>query len=167
MKKFALLFALVLGFGLTGVQAQSDSDKKASKSCAQTCSKTAKKATKQADAGSADAAAKLASLDESIDVKVCEKSGNVSYTRKAVGDDGEAKYEPVSYSASTNKFVSLTDSEKKSCCASGSGSGASASASAGKASASDSGAACCSKKGGKSSKKAMKQTQAVDKKSSK
>ena len=113
MKKFALLFALVLGFGLTGVQAQSDSDKKASKSCAQTCSKTAKKATKQADAGSADAAAKLASLDESIDVKVCEKSGNVSYTRKAVGDDGEAKYEPVSYSASTNKFVSLTDSEKK------------------------------------------------------
>ncbi len=166
MKKFALLFALILGFGLTGVQAQSHCDKKASKSCAQTCSKADKKA-KQADSGSADAAATLASMDESISKKVCEHSGNVSYTRTAVGTDGKTTDEPVSYNASTNKFVSLTDSEKKSCCASGAGSGSGASANAGKASGSDSGAACCSKKGAKGSKSAMKQTQAVDKKSSK
>ncbi len=166
MKKFALIFALVLGFGLTGVQAQSHCDKKASKSCVQTCSKADKKAHKQADAGSAEAAATLASLDESIDTKVCEYSGNVSYTRKAVGDDGEVKYEPVNYNASTNQFVSLTDSEKKSCCASGSGSGEGSSANAGKASGSDSGAACCSKKGSKSTTSSVKQTHAVDKKSS-
>ncbi|RLD19265.1 MAG: hypothetical protein DRI69_08725 [Bacteroidetes bacterium] len=166
MKKFALLFALILGFGLTGVQAQSHCDKKASKSCAQKCSKADKSADK-ADAGSADAAAKLASMDESIDMKVCEYSGNVSYTRKAVGDDGEVNNEPVSYSASTNKFVSLTDSEKKSCCASGSGNGEGSSANAGKASSSDSGAACCSKKGSKNTKSEMKHTQAVGKKSSK
>lgn len=165
MKKFALLFALVLGFGLTGVQAQSDSDKKASKDCAQKCSKADKKAHKQANA-SADEAYKLASMDESIDMKVCENSGSVSYTRKVVGGDGEAKSEPVSYDASTSKFVSITDSEKKSCCASGSGSGEGSSANAGKASGSDSGAACCSKKDGKKSKSAMKKTQAVDKKSS-
>ena len=160
MKKFTLLFALVLGFGLTGVQAQSHSDAKAS--CAKTCSKTAKSA-KQTDSGSAEAAAKLASMDESIEKKVCEHSGKVSYSRTAVGKDGEAMVTAVSYDAPSNTFVSVSDSDKKSCCASGSGSGSASSANAGKAKTKDS-ASCCSKSEkkangcaeGKSSKKSKK-----------
>ena len=167
MKKLALLFTLILGFGLTSVQAQSHCDKKTSKSCEKAC-----ESAKQADAGSADAAAKLASLDENIESKECEKSGMVCYTRKIVGDDGEVKTQAVSYSASTNEFVAMSDDgksggDKKSCSAHGAGSGESASANAGKASAKDSGASCCSKKSGKSAKTSMKQTHAVDKKSSK
>jgi hypothetical protein len=167
MKKFALLFTLILGFGLTSVQAQSHCDKKSSKSCEKACT-----SAKQADAGSAAAAAKLASLDENIQSKECEKSGKVCYTRKVVGTDGEMTHEAVSYSASTNAFVAMSDDskpsgDKKSCCASGAGSGESASANAGKASGKDSGAACCSKKSGKSAKTSMKKTHAVDKKSSK
>jgi len=166
MKKFALLFALILGFGLTSVQAQSHCDKKASASCAKTCSTSAKSA-KQADTGSAEAAAKLASMDESIEQKTCEYSGNVSYSRKEVGDDGEVKLTALSYNASTNSFVNLSDTDKKSCCASGSGSGSGASANAGKASSKNSGASCCSKGGKKAKGSSKKQAQVGEKKSSK
>lgn len=164
MKKLTLLFALVIGFGLTSVQAQSHCDKKASASCIKKCSKS----DSQADAGTADAAAKLASLDETIEPKMCEHSGKVSYSRKAVGSDGDVTYQAVSYSASTNEFVSLEGSDKKSCHTSGMGSGESASANAGKVSGKDSGAACCSKKGSSSAKSAdAKPTKMVEKKSSK
>ncbi len=164
MKKFTLLFTFILGFGITGIQAQSHCDKSAAASCSKTCSKSAK----QADSGSAEAAAKLASMDESIEGKVCEHSGNVSYSRKDVGSDGEVKFTSLTYSASANEFVAVTDSNKKSCCASGSGSGSASSANAGKTSKSASAVGCCSKKGAaKTTDASVKQKSAVDKKSSK
>ncbi len=175
MKKLTLLFVLILGFGLTSVQAQSHCDKMSKAQCDKhsqaDCDKQASKSchmgdnAKQADAGTADAAAKLASLDENIESKVCEMSGKVSYTRKAVGTDGEVKYQTVSYSASTNEFVGNSEGGKKLSC--GSGSGSATSANAGKASGKSSGSSCCSKKAGSSSKNAsIKQTQSVDKKAS-
>jgi hypothetical protein len=174
MKKFTLLFALVLGFGLTSLQAQSHCDKKAQAHCDKQgqahCDKQASKSCQMKsdkaalNSETAEAAAKLASLDENIESKVCEMSGKVSYSRKSVGDDGEVKYQTVSYSASANEFVAVSKEGKKMSC--GSGSGSAASANAGKASGKASGSSCCSKKAGKKSA-SMKQTQAVDKKASK
>lgn len=73
----------------------------ASKSGAKVCSKTA--------AADSEAAAKLASLDESIETKVCSTSGKVSYVKNYVcSESGKMTSTPVEYDASTQKFVNVS-----------------------------------------------------------
>ena len=53
-----------------------------------------------------EAIAQAASLDETIERRVCETSGKVSYYRKDVCQkSGKVSYEPVNYDAATNQFV--------------------------------------------------------------
>jgi hypothetical protein len=107
MKKLLLMCVVMLGFvGLSQAQTKacSKADKKA---CAKACAKTSK------------AAAKLASLDDSIEQKVCEKSGSVSYVRKSVCEtSGNVSYESVEYDSMLGKFVNVSPAmEKKACTA--------------------------------------------------
>lgn len=101
-----------------------------------------------------EAIAQAASLDETIERRVCETSGKVSYYRKDVCQkSGKVSYEPVNYDASTNQFVNASPSEvgsaKKSCCAS-KGSSAAATSESGKACAdAKADKSCCASKGAK------------------
>ena len=67
--------------------------------------------------------AAAAELDESVEQKVCAKSGNVSYVRKNVCEkSGKVSYADVEYDAATAKFVNVSPSDakakgKKGCCA--------------------------------------------------
>lgn len=142
MKK--LLFVALLACGFVMVQAQSESLAKASNSSV-----------------AQDAATVAASMDPSIDRRVCETSGKVSYYKKDVCEkSGKVSFSQVQYDAASGQFVNVSPSQVaekavcagktsgKSCCASKS---SSASATAGtdeKANcagkASDK--ACCSKK---------------------
>ncbi|MCF8236818.1 MAG: hypothetical protein K9I85_01570 [Saprospiraceae bacterium] len=71
-----------------------------------------------------EAVAQAASLDESIERRVCETSGKVSYYRKDVCQkSGKVSYSPVSYDATNSQFVNASPSDLnakggKSCCAS-------------------------------------------------
>lgn len=89
---------------------------KATSAC---CKKSASVATadKSHCDGSADAAAKLASLDESIETRTCEKSGSVSYVRKEINPEtGAAVFTSVEYNSELGKFVNVSPTEGKSCC---------------------------------------------------
>ena len=102
MKKFLLLFALV-GFASFAVQAQT---------C---CSKSAKGATSEASCSSS-AAAKAASLDDSIEKRVDNNTGKVTYVRRSVdASTGQATYIPVEYSAETKQFVNESPVKKADC----------------------------------------------------
>lgn len=148
MKKLFLLFALV-GFAALGtVQAQCHGKKSA--------------ATTEVNTND-EAAAKLASMDETIERRVCEKSGNVSYWQKSTCEkSGNVSFTQVSYDASANKFVNVSPEEvhgksssAKSCCAGGaSAKGVSSKKSCSSASK---GGACCS------SKKASASTESSEK----
>ncbi len=119
MKKITLLFTLALTLGVSGAYAQS---------CAKACTKKAEKQASTIDAETAEAAAKLASLDESIEKKVCPHSGMVSYVKTVKNDDGEVSHVDVEYDAAKAQFVNVSpkdmekncSAEKKAgCCASG------------------------------------------------
>jgi len=115
MKRFTLLLALVLGVGLSAVHAQKCS-KSAKASCAKSAESTA--VVNGHCSGAADAAAKLASLDASIETRTCEKSGMVSYVRKVVNQEsGEVTYTDVRYDSELGTFVNVSPSEAKLCCA--------------------------------------------------
>ncbi|MFQ5445809.1 MAG: hypothetical protein ACE5FF_02650 [Saprospiraceae bacterium] len=105
MKKFFFLFAFI---GLFAFAANAQS-----KSCC-----AGKKGAEKVSctAASAEAAAKAASTDDSIVKQVSDK-GEVTYTRKEVAGNGEVKYIPVEYCTKESKFVSVTPSGKKACCA--------------------------------------------------
>ena len=112
MKRITLFFALLMGLGLTSLQAQS-----CQKSASACCKKSASvaKADKSHVDGSADAAAKLASLDESVEAQKCEKSGEVNYVRKEVDPEtGKVVLTSLEYNSELGKFVNST--EKKACC---------------------------------------------------
>lgn len=114
MKRITLFFTLLAGLSLTSLQAQTCS--KATSAC---CKKSASVATadKAHCAGTADAAAKLASLDESIETRKCEKSGHVSYVRKETNSEtGAVVFTSVEYNGELGKFVNVSPSEGKSCC---------------------------------------------------
>ncbi|MBK7342935.1 MAG: hypothetical protein IPJ06_07390 [Saprospiraceae bacterium] len=123
MKKLLLLLLLVPA-ALT-IQAQSAKHNCASHSAA---------ATSVSAEVSDEAIAQAASLDESIERRVCETSGKVSYYRKDVCQkSGKVSYEAVSYDAANGQFVNASPSDMnakdaKSCCAS---KGASATATSG------------------------------------
>lgn len=114
MKRITLFLALVLGVGLSAVQAQ-----KCSKAEKAACAKSAQVSDKGHCAGSSEAAAKLASLDDAIESRTCEKSGSVCYVRKVVNQEtGETSYADVQYDSELGKFVNVSPSSKgKGCCA--------------------------------------------------
>ena len=107
MKKLTLLFAFALALGISGTYAQS---------CAKTCTKKAEKQASSIDAETAEAAAKLASLDESIDQKVCPVSGKVSYVRTVKNDEGATSFVDVEYDAAKSQFVNVSPKDMEKCC---------------------------------------------------
>lgn len=135
MKKFifSLFFFSLMAAGL---QAQKSS-------CAKSCSKSAATAaacqSKSPAAASVEttnaAAAKLASMDASIEAKKCPVTGNVSYVQKVSSKKGEVSYVDVTYDASTNSFVNVAPSKTE---AAGMGAGCSSAKGA-----SAKGKACC------------------------
>ena len=149
MKRF-LFSAMLFSLMVVGAQAQSSS---CSKKCTakQASSKSCEgKSASTASASTIDAAAKLASMDESIVANTCPVTGKVSYAKKETAKNGEISYVDVSYDAETNTFVNAspmkTSEAKASSC-----SGKSASAKgccAGKSASSAKG--CCSGKSAKS-----------------
>lgn len=99
MKKLFLFLAF---FGCIAFSA--NAQKKAccaSKSGAKVCTKTA--------SANAEAAAKLASMDDMIETKVCSTSGKVSYVKNYVcSETGKMTSTPVEYDAATQKFVNVS-----------------------------------------------------------
>lgn len=80
------------------------------------CTKSAKTAgTKSACcAKTTAAAAKAASLDESIEQRVCEKSGKVSFVKKSVCEtSGNVSFADVEYCTKSEKFVNVSPSDVK------------------------------------------------------
>lgn len=155
MKKvlFSLFFMGALIVGASAQKAE----------CSKPCgSKTAStscqaKATGNASVDEAAAAAKLASMDPTIQSHTCPVSGTVSYQRKEAQKDGSVKFVDLKYDASSNTFVNTSPSAmpgKEGCTGQASGSSASKSCCAGKASATSAkSGACCA---GKSQKSASK-----------
>ncbi len=133
MKKVLFSFFLFSVMAV-GVQAQKSA---CSKSCtakpAAGVSSCEGKSASVATAGGSDAAAKLASMDASIETKSCPVTGTVSYVRKETcGHSGTVSYVDVNYDATTNTFVNVspmkmegnkdcgskgTSANGKSCCA--------------------------------------------------
>ncbi len=111
MKKILFLFAFVMFAGLVSAQ-----DTAAKKSCAKTCAKTcaSKKASASVDGetkvASAETAAELAAAeDESIERKVCDVSGSISYYRKSTCSvSGATKMTEVQYDGETKSFVNVS-----------------------------------------------------------
>lgn len=107
MKK--VLFSLfVFSAMAVGVQAQSSSCAKscAAKPAGATCES---KSASTADANAA--AAKLASMDATIETKTCPGTNNICYVRKVSEKNGSVSYVDVTYDASTNTFVNVSPSK--------------------------------------------------------
>ena len=108
MRRFLLLFALIGFVAIGNTSAQK-------KAC------TYAKKSVEASATDAEAfAAKAASLDETVERKVCEKSGKVSYFQSATCEkSGATKVSQVQWCTNSNKFVNMSPSgeAKKSCAA--------------------------------------------------
>jgi len=106
MKKLFLFLAF---FGCIAFSA--NAQKKACSSSKTSCSKTAMKSCGGIKATSANgkAAAKLASMTEGIETKVCEDTGKVCYVKNYVcSETGKMTSAPVEYDASTQKFVNVS-----------------------------------------------------------
>lgn len=148
MKRF-LFSTLFFSLMLVGAQAQSSNcSKKCTSKQASSKSCQGKSASATADAGTAtiEAAAKLASMDESIESKTCPVSGKVSYSKKETSANGEVSYVDVNYDAETNTFVNASPMkvEETKACSGKKAKGCCSSKSAKSASADSKG--CCSKK---------------------
>ena len=114
MKRITLFFALLVGLGLTSLQAQTCS-KSASACSKKSASMTASE--KAHCAGSAEAAAKMASLDATIETRTDEKTGAVTYVRKEVNPEtGAATFTSIEYNSELGKFVNCSPKEGKACC---------------------------------------------------
>jgi len=103
MKK---LFFLVAFFGLVAFNVN-----------AQSCNKSAKAAkTVSTDALPSccvAAAAKLASMDDSIESKTCSKSGKVTYYKNSTcSTSGKVTSKEVTYDKNSKKFVNVSPSKK-------------------------------------------------------
>ncbi len=87
------------------------------------------------------AAAKLASMDASIETRTCPQTGKVSYMKKNVSaENGKATFTEVEYCSKSGKFINVSPSEKAAC--SKSKAGCSGDAKATKVSTAG-GAGCC------------------------
>jgi len=141
MKKviFSIFFFSLM---VVGVQAQKSSCSKSS-CTAKPAAATATCDHMSGSAASAEttaAAAKLASMDPSIETRTCPVSGTVTYVRKEEGaKKGEYTYVDLAYDATSNSFINVapskmegaagcsakgTSANGKSCCAGSAGSGA-------------------------------------------
>jgi hypothetical protein len=147
MKKF--IFSLFFfSFLVVGAQAQK---------CSKTCTKSATAASCQTKAPSSVAttataptseeamvAAKMASLDPSIETRSCPVTGNVSYVRKETcAHSGKVSFVDVSYDATTSTFVNVSPKAEGAGCnksTATSGKSCSSNAAAG-------GKSCCAGKG--------------------
>jgi hypothetical protein len=122
MKKLTLLFSLMALFAVSNMQAQKACCASKSKTAAADCSKDSKAASTSAST-SADyemVAAKLASLDENIERKVCAETGSVSYVKKETCEkSGKVSTVNVAYDAEVGQFVNVSPSaqhaEKANC----------------------------------------------------
>ena len=103
MKKFFLLFA-VLGLFTFSANAQKKACSMANKA---SCTKS-----KTASVAANNPAAILAAQDDSIEERVCSKSGAVSYVKKNVcAHSGNVSFTDVEYSAETKKFINVSPSD--------------------------------------------------------
>ncbi len=111
MKKFLMLFAVVAFLG-TSATAQCTKSKTACTKSKTTCTKAKTTATSaELPACPKAAAAKLASLDESIEAKTCAKSGNTSYYKKSTcATSGKVSLKEVKYCNTAKTFVNAAPS---------------------------------------------------------
>lgn len=104
MKKFFLLFA-VLGLFTFSANAQK-------KACSMATKASCTKSKTASVAATDNPAAILASQDDSIEERVCSKSGAVSYVKKNVcAHSGNVSFTDVEYSAETKKFINVSPSD--------------------------------------------------------
>ncbi len=138
MKKLFMLFAFMGLVSVASVSAQSCSKSKANSST--TCTV---------------AATKAASLDASIEKRVCEKSGKVSFVRKNVcSTSGKTTYTNVEYNTETKKFVNVSPTHT-----SGKAAGKASTSCSAKAKATSGKTSCCTK--GAKGASAVKKTSAA------
>lgn len=158
MKKF--LFSLCFfSFMIVGAQAQKASCgkpcTKSTTASASSCHDKAPSAASTTSGANLDAAAKLASMDASIETRTDPATGNVSYVRKETcSHSGSVSYVDVSYDATTNTFVNVSPSKTM-----GSGCGTKATSASGKAcctSGAAMGKSCCAGKAGAKSAEKVK-----------
>ena len=146
MKKILFSFCFFILMA-AGAQAQKAS-------CAKTCTKSAaacqSKAPSVATASTADhseAAAKLASMDASIETRTNANTGTVSYVRKQTcSHSGTVSYVDLTYDAPSGTFVNASPSKME---GKGSGCGSKATTASGKAgcaSGASAGKSCCAGK---------------------
>ena len=130
MKKLFLLLAFS---GAVGFAANAQ--------CSGSKSASAAASIETPDAHGTAAAAKLASMDASIETRTCPHTGKVSYMKKNVSaENGKATFTEVEYCSKSGKFVNVSPSEKAACTKSKAG--CSGDAKATKVSATG-GAGCC------------------------
>lgn len=131
MKKLFLLLAFS---GAVGFAANAQ--------CSGSKSASAAASVETPSAHCAAAAAKLASMDASIETRTCPQTGKVSYMKKNVSaEGGKATFTEVEYCSKSGKFINVSPSEKAACTKSKAG--CSGDAKATKVSATG-GAGCCS-----------------------
>ena len=86
------------------------------KSSKASCCKKGEK-TAMMDSKSTEAAAQLAAADATIEKRVCEESGKVTYLRKVEGDaSAEPQLVQVAYNAESGAFEDVPAEAAKSCC---------------------------------------------------
>ncbi len=110
MKQLFLALFLIFGLTISNLSAQC---KHSAAATEKSCSKTA---------SVSEAALKAAAADATIEKKVCEKSGCVSFQRKSVDANGTASYTAVQYDEAKAMFVDMpteAKSEVKACCKAG------------------------------------------------
>ncbi|MBK8955180.1 MAG: hypothetical protein IPM34_06440 [Saprospiraceae bacterium] len=95
------------------------------------CSHAAKSAEAKQCVKPSEAALKAASLDASIETKVCEKSGSVCFMKKTTAEDGTSTSTEVRFDEATAQFVAIPAADAsmdastakkscaKACCAKG------------------------------------------------
>lgn len=149
---FSLAFAL---FAIAGVSAQS---------CAKSCqAKQGSAASATCTKDNAAAAAKLASMDKTIETRTCPVTGSVSYVRKETDAKGTVQFVDVTYDGASNTFVNVAPSQMEGAKAScGSGAATATSGKPGCASSAGSGKACCAGKA-KSASASATPTKTVEK----
>lgn len=135
MKKVLFSLALAL-FAVAGVSAQA---------CAKSCTSKQASATTCTKENAA-AAAKLASMDQTIESRTCPKSGTVSYVRKETDAAGTVKFVDVAYDGTSNTFVNVAPSSMEGGKAACSPAGATATSGKAACGTAGSGKACCAGK---------------------
>lgn len=161
MKKvlFSIFFFAVLIAGASAQKADCSKPCGSKSASAASCQAKAGATTSTASADEAAAAAKLASMDKTIESRTCPVSGTVSYFRKEAQPGGGVKQVDLQYDATSNTFVNVAPSTMKGqegCGSASKSASSSKSCCAGKAtnaSASGKSAGCCS---GKAQKTATK-----------